>query len=101
MKRLPVAKGYEPLADALDAALDQAQAGKGATRHAQGETFDKQVIMEIDRRLAGQGAGQLFQAVKKIYESRRLPPDRERAELLGAMVYIAARVIALSEGGDR
>lgn len=99
--RLEVKPGYESLANVLDAALDQTQTGKGIERHTYGqEAFSDQGIMEIDRRLVGGGAGQLFQAVKKIYESRRLSLEAERAELLGAIVYVAARVVEIDREAD-
>ena len=97
MKRLQAKPGYESLASALDAALQQAQGGKGLDRHADGEPFAEQVICEVDRRLGARGAGQLFQAVKKIYESRRLEPAQEKAELLGAINYVAARVVEIND----
>lgn len=84
--------GYGSLALAFGAALDQASRGKGSERHAEkDEPFSSQLICAIPKRL-GPG-GECFclgQAVKKIYESRRLPPERARAELLGAMNYLAA-----------
>ncbi len=89
---IEVPEGYESVGLALSEALAQTARGKGADRHAEkGEPFSSQLICEIPRRL-GEG-GECFclgQAVKKIYESRRLPPERARAELLGAINYLAA-----------
>ena len=89
---IEIPKGYEALGEALAAAVEQAAAGKGAGRHSyDGELFSDQLIFEIPRRL-GEG-GECFclgQAVKKIYESRRLEPAHARAELLGAINYLAA-----------
>ena len=89
---IEIPKGYETLGEALAAAVEQAAAGKGAGRHSYGgELFSDQLIFEIPRRL-GEG-GECFclgQAAKKIYESRRLEPARARAELLGAINYLAA-----------
>ena len=89
---IEIPKGYETLGEALAAAVEQAAAGKGAGRHSyDGELFSEQLIFEIPRRLGG--GGECFclgQAVKKIYESRRLEPARARAELLGAINYLAA-----------
>lgn len=89
---IEIPKGYETLGEALAAAVEQAAAGKGAGRHSYGgELFSDQLIFEIPRRL-GPG-GECFclgQAAKKIYESRRLEPARARAELLGAINYLAA-----------
>lgn len=97
--RLPVVPGYESLAAVLDAALDQAQHGKGADRHASGEPFEQQPIVAICEALGGDFA--VGQAIKKRHEARRLPPDRAKAELLGAIVYLAAAVIVIdkAEGG--
>ena len=89
---IDIPEGYESLGLALGEALAQASRGKGAERHADsGEQFADQLIMSIPKRL-GPG-GECFclgQAAKKLFESRRLPPDRARAELLGAVNYIAA-----------
>lgn len=87
-----IPEGYEALGLALGEAVAQAARGKGADRHAEeGEAFSDQLIMSIPKRL-GEG-GECFclgQALKKICESRRLPPDRARAEILGAVNYLAA-----------
>ena len=40
----------------------------------------------------------LGQAVKKIYESKRLTEGRDIAELYGAINYIAAAIIVKQEG---
>ena len=89
---IDIPEGYESLGLALGEAVAQASRGKGADRHAEkGEKFSDQLIMSIPKRL-GPG-GECFclgQALKKICESRRLPPDRARAELLGAVNYLAA-----------
>ena len=89
---IDIPEGYESLGLALGEAVAQAARGKGADRHAEkGEPFSDQLIMSIPKRL-GEG-GECFclgQALKKICESRRLPPDRARAELLGAINYVAA-----------
>ena len=89
---IDIPEGYEALGLALGEAVAQAARGKGSERHAEsGEKFSDQLIMSIPKRL-GLG-GECFclgQAAKKICESRRLPPDRARAELLGAVNYLAA-----------
>jgi hypothetical protein len=90
-----VVDGYEPLAMVLRAALDQAQHGKGKDRHANGKPFDRQPILEIGR-MVGQGYP-LGQAMKKAQESMRLPPDRAKAELLGAINYLAAAYLLLDD----
>lgn len=89
---IDIPEGYESLGLALGEAVAQAARGKGADRHAEkGEPFSDQLIMSIPKRL-GPG-GECFclgQAAKKIFESRRLAPAPARAELLGAINYIAA-----------
>ena len=89
---IEIPKGYETLGEALAAAVEQAAVGKGAGRHSYGgELFSDQLIFEIPRRLGACGSGFLLgQAVKKIYESVRLEPERARAEILGAINYLAA-----------
>lgn len=90
---MKVNPGYETLANVLQRALDQAQAGKGAERHADSQPFHKQPMQTI----AGQvGPGFLSgQAIKKIQESQTLPPGRDVAELYGAINYLAGLVIFL------
>lgn len=89
---IDIPEGYEALGLALGEAVSQASRGKGADRHAEkGEAFSDQLIMSIPKRL-GDG-GECFclgQAAKKIFESRRLAPAPARAELLGAVNYLAA-----------
>lgn len=87
------AQGYELLAGVLAEAFGQAAFGKGRERHACGEPFHHQVMAEGANRF-GVGA-LLFQAFKKSEESQRLPYPRSRAELLGAIVYLAGAVIHL------
>lgn len=98
---IDIPEGYEALGLALGEAVSQASRGKGAERHAEsGERFSDQLIMSIPRRL-GEG-GECFclgQALKKICESRRLPQGRARAEILGAINYLAA-AWSLSGGAE-
>ncbi len=94
MSRASANGGYEPLAAVLDEALLHAQDGKGKERHASGEPFVDQPIVAINEKL-GSNHGAIFQACKKAIESTRLPHDRARAELLGAVNYLAAAVIVL------
>ena len=97
---IDIPEGYESLGLALGEAVAQASRGKGADRHAEkGEPFSDQLIMSIPKRL-GDG-GECFclgQAAKKIFESRRLAPAPARAELLGAINYIAAAWSLLGGG---
>ena len=95
-KRKRVYPGYQPLANVLQAALDQAQAGKGSQRHANGKPFLEQPII-TDGRACGL-AGPAFQARKKILEALNCPDeDRAVQNLLGAIVYTAAMVILKEE----
>ncbi len=89
-----VLPGYESLFDVLRRALDQAQAGKGAQRHAQGKPFNEQPMQTV---IDMYGVGfALGQAAKKSQESMRLPTtERQVAELLGAINYLAGAVIAI------
>ena len=81
---------YDRLDGVLKAALDQACNGKGAERHSDGQGFEDQPIMWIEREFK---SFQLGQAVKKIHESQRLGPDAAVRELLGAINYLAAKVV--------
>jgi hypothetical protein len=95
--------GYESLATVLDQALEQAQAGKGVERHAgTGEAFEDQQIVQLGE-WTGSTGFPVGQACKKAIESTRLPRERARAELLGAINYLAAAVVQLDRqaGGGR
>lgn len=86
--------GYKTLGDVLISAYNQASKGKGKERHSSGEEFEDQLICYLERR------GHTFdtgQACKKIDESLRLSPNRAIHELLGAINYIAARIIVLQD----
>jgi hypothetical protein len=95
-----IVPGYEPLAEILQKALDQAQTGKGAKCHANGKPFLEQPIMEEGR---NSGPGFLSgQARKKILEALNCPDDdRAITDLLGAINYVAAMVILRQEGVKR
>lgn len=91
-----VIDGYQPLFLTLVRALDQSQAGKGKERHANGNPFLGQPIMEIGR-MVGHGFN-IGQAIKKSQESTKLPTkERQVAELLGAINYLAAAVLLIEE----
>jgi hypothetical protein len=78
-------------------ALNQAQYGKGAERHNLGSDvpFDRQRMQTVSE-LVGSPDGMVYQAVKKITEGMKLPTiDRQVAELLGAINYIAGIVLFL------
>ncbi len=92
------ADGYEALAGVLRRAFEQASAGKGKERHANGKPFTEQPMLSINRTL-GSIDGMLYQAAKKAAEARGLPTtERAVAELLGAINYLAGAVILLEEG---
>lgn len=88
---------YDSLYKVLLSAYNQASNGKGKERHQlnDDEPFEKQKICEIARRLSIDY--NLGQAVKKIYESKRLADQRDIAELYGAINYIAAAIIVKQE----
>lgn len=93
---IDVVPGYELLAKTLYRALEQAQNGKGKERHANDKPFARQPILEIGR-MVGPGY-QIGQAMKKGQEAMRLPTtERQVAELLGAINYLAAAVLLLDE----
>jgi hypothetical protein len=94
---IEIPDGYQRLGKVLSDAMAQAARGKGKERHAGvNENFEDQQIVEIARRL-GSEDGPLFQAVKKIYESKRLSREAAKAELLGAINYLAAAIIVREE----
>ena len=93
--------GYSDLARVLDAALDQAANGKGKERHAAGREFQDQPIIAITSR-RGRGFP-LGQAEKKIDEAdgmvSRGQISAAKAELLGAIVYLAAAYLRIDQNG--
>lgn len=96
---MTLATMYQPLNDVLRAAYQQAASGKGRDRHANGKPFLDQPIMEIGR-MVGMGY-QTGQAMKKAQEAggmvQRGQHDAARAELLGAINYLAAAYILIGE----
>lgn len=92
---------YQSLKDVLAEAVTQASQGKGSERHdPNGEAFEDQQIVQFGEWM-GSNHFNVGQACKKSIESCRLPPDRARKELLGAINYLAAAVLVLDrkEGG--
>ena len=83
---------YQSLGNILLEAYDQAANGKGKERHADGQKFEEQPIIVLEKLYQ---SGVLFQAAKKMHESQRLEKDAAIRELLGAMNYLAARIIYL------
>ena len=93
----PCNDGYGSLYSILVDALDQAQNGKGSERHAfDGEPFESQQICILNKWCA---SGAIFQSCKKAIESARLPADKARHELLGAINYLAAEIIRRQNDG--
>jgi len=89
---------YTALASVLADAYAQASSGKGAERHSDGRPFEDQPIMRItDAVGTGFPAGQ---AIKKIQEAcgcYEEHPERAKADLLGAINYIAALTIHIED----
>ena len=92
-----VNKGYDVLASILVEALNQAQDGKGHERHnlADDTPFERQRMQTVSE-LIGSVHGMTYQVCKKVTEGVNLPTlDRQVAELLGAINYLAGMVIFL------
>lgn len=85
---------YQSLQRVLDDARKQAASGKGHERHASEQSFEDQPIMWIEEHFQSFDLGQ---AVKKMHESQRLNKDAAKQELLGAINYIAARILFLEK----
>lgn len=84
---------YQTLACVLQAAYDQASAGKGAERHARGNPFHEQHMQTISS-LLDSDRGMAFQAIKKLTEGLDFTdPDRRERELLGVIVYVAGIIV--------
>lgn len=92
-----VAPGYTGLLAVLVEALNQAQYGKGAERHNfTGKVPFERQRMQLISELIGSVDGMTYQACKKITEGVKLPTlERQVAELLGAIVYIAGMIVFL------
>lgn len=88
------APGYESLAAVLQRAFDQAAIGKGAARHADARPFHEQPMQTISE-LLGDHTGLLYQAMKKVQESKRMKKEPAINELLGAINYLAGAIIFL------
>jgi hypothetical protein len=90
---------YEPLRRVLMTAYNHAAVGKGRERHSNGGDFINQDIMAIAR-VHGIGF-QTGQAEKKVREShgmlRRSEYRSAKAELLGAINYLAAAYLLIEE----
>ncbi len=97
--KIDVPTGYEALAEVFAAAMEQTAAGKGLDRHANGLPFDRQPMIEISK-MVGVGFP-LGQAQKKAQEAALLASAGEaakaRAEILGAINYLAGAFIVIRE----
>lgn len=85
---------YHTLAVALLGAYHQAAHGKGNARHANDRPFEEQP-MQAAADLMQTADGLLFQAIKKINESRALPAEAAIHELYGAIIYSAGAILYL------
>lgn len=83
---------YQQLHEVLTSAYNQAAFGKGKERHADDEPFERQGICRRAQMFPGSA---LAQAHKKIEESTRLDGEAKVRELLGAINYIAAEIVAM------
>lgn len=95
-----VLPGYDALAWVLAKAMDQAQNGKGNQRHQVGDApFTAQPICSLTRTY---GLAYPFgQAAKKTHEVGQLEHKNAKlAEVLGAINYLAAAYIVISENDD-
>lgn len=91
-----VADGYEALAAILDEALEQASAGKGRERHANGLPFHHQpIITEALSVGLGFTAGQARKKILEAINCHDRHPARAEADLLGAINYTAATIISM------
>lgn len=88
---------YLSLYRVLEQALNQAQNGKGAERHKlTGDTPFERQRMQTVCELVGSPDGMVYQAIKKLTEGLTLPTlERQTAELLGVINYVAGIVIYL------
>lgn len=96
---LRVEQGYETLAEAMQAALDQAQTGKGKERHANERPFPAQTLMNNTRAVGtGYSCGQ---AMKKAEELHGMVQRGEYAsaieECYGAAIYLLATALYIEE----
>lgn len=102
MSDFPIPYGYDSLAVVLERALYHAATGKGAERHANGLPFEDQPMAQITA-MVGIGFP-LGQAMKKAQEAagmvKRGHYDAARAELLGAINYLAGAFLALDGAED-
>jgi hypothetical protein len=88
---------YSELRRVLELAVHQAASGKGRERHAvEGERFEDQKIVQLGIWMRS-AQGQLYQAAKKATEASRLKPGAARADILGAINYLAAAFLVIEQ----
>jgi hypothetical protein len=85
---------YSSLKNVFEQAFQQASEGKGKERHANNEPYEQQKIVKLNE-FIGSNHGLIYQACKKSIESTRLEKERAKAEILGAINYLAAAYIVL------
>ncbi len=86
---------YAELRRVYELSFDHAASGKGHVRHSTGDKpFEEQVSCWIEREGFGYASGQ---AVKKLHESLRLPPEQAISEILGAMNFCAIAILGIEE----
>lgn len=98
--RPSIADPYYTLAAVLHHALMQASHGKGAERHANGQSFEDQPMLQISRMLRTP-AGCLYQVMKKSQEAQGMlnngNPEAAKREILGAINYLAGAYMIIDE----
>ena len=91
---------YYVLRAVLELAVEQASTGKGAERHANGQRFESQPMLEISRMLRTP-AGCLYQVMKKSQEAQGMldngNPEAAKREILGAINYLAGAYMIIDE----
>ena len=90
---------YSELRRVYEDAIAHAESGKGRERHSNGKPFEQQRGVQIAEQI-GSNHGPIFQAMKKASESVRLTREHARAELLGAINYLAMAVVVLDREMD-
>lgn len=89
---------YASLVRVLVRAAEQAAGGKGRVRHANDLPFEEQRMQTlIDLHGYGFAAGQ---ASKKVAEGLALPPEQCKAEILGAINYLAGIIVHMNRNED-
>lgn len=100
-KSVDVVDRYLALRKVFLDAVQQASGGKGSERHdPNAEPYEDQQIVQLSEWM-GSNHFDIGQACKKAIESCGLPYERARAELLGAINYLAAAVIVLDRAEQR